>query len=251
LTADPGVAPIFRSIQGHRYQLYTTVTNPKPRVHSLTLNINLTTAGGVAPTLGIIRVALQSTNQTIPYGTGVNLPPDISAAIPAGWELFGLDDGTGWSNPTVPSSISLPLGITGTTTTDPILGTVHYELTDWDYILEDAASNGIINLAFYIDTGAGATGAFMVSPTLTVVETPFHTGMMVGEEQLRRRARVVHSYKSGFPYLSDEAIPDGFTDGIMMHPDDFDPIDPVAQGRGDYVPSPLEGVVDDEVVDLE
>jgi hypothetical protein len=88
-------------------------------------------------------------------------------------------------------------------------------------------------------------------PELQTRQTSFNTGMMVGESELKRRARVVHSYKSGFPYLSDEAIPDGYTEEIMMHADDYDPIDPVDQGRGDYVPSPSENVVDDEITDLE
>ena len=117
-------------------------------------------------------------------------------------------------------------------------------------------------LAFSIDwTASIGGGIFMASPgvlipgpfapTITARQTPFHTGMMVSESELQRKSRAVHSYKSGFPYLSDEAAPDGFTDGIMMHPDDYDPIDPVAQGHGDYVPAPNESVVDDEVTDLE
>jgi hypothetical protein len=89
------------------------------------------------------------------------------------------------------------------------------------------------------------------TPELQVRECPFHTGMMVGHEELQLKSRAVHSYKSGFPYLSNQAIPDGFTEGIMMHPDDYDPIDPVAQGHGDYVPSPKETEVDDDVTDLE
>jgi hypothetical protein len=100
-------------------------------------------------------------------------------------------------------------------------------------------------------TTEGAGGDLTIAPEFAARQTPFHTGMMVGESEIKRRARVVHSYKSGFPYLSDEAAPDGYTDGIMMHPDDFDPIDPVDQGRGDYVPSPDESVVDDEITDLE
>jgi hypothetical protein len=97
----------------------------------------------------------------------------------------------------------------------------------------------------------GAGGDLTITPEFQARQVPFHTGMMVGESEVKRRARAVHSYKSGFPYLSDEAVPDGYTEGIMMHPDDYDPIDPVDQGRGDYVPSPDESVVDDEITDLE
>lgn len=97
----------------------------------------------------------------------------------------------------------------------------------------------------------GAANNLTITPEFAARQVPFHTGMMVGEAEVKRRTRAVHSYKSGFPYLADEAVPDGFTDGIMMHPDDYDDEDPVDQGRGDYVQSPSEGVVDDEVTDLE
>jgi hypothetical protein len=75
----------------------------------------------------------------------------------------------------------------------------------------------------------------------------WHTGA-VGMP-LDRRARVVHDYVTGQTYLSDEAVPDGFRDGIMVHPDNFDPDDP--RDTHPFTPPPGEGVVDDEVTDVD
>ena len=64
---------------------------------------------------------------------------------------------------------------------------------------------------------------------------------------MRRRTRAVHDYTMGYPALSDEFVQDGYLEGIMVHRDSWDPEDPDPT----YNPSPMEGVVDDEIVDLE
>ena len=74
-----------------------------------------------------------------------------------------------------------------------------------------------------------------------------HTGNI--GDPLDRRARSVHDYITGQTYLSDEAVADGYRHGIMVHPDNFDPVDPIEDDP--FTPPPNEGVTDDEVIDLE
>lgn len=75
----------------------------------------------------------------------------------------------------------------------------------------------------------------------------WHTGFMGAPLDVRGRA--VHDYKTGQPYMSNEAVADGFLDGIMVHPDNFDPEDPL--DTDPFTPPPGEGVVDDELTDIE
>jgi hypothetical protein len=79
-------------------------------------------------------------------------------------------------------------------------------------------------------------------PGLNVTTHGFHSGQQ--GLPLRRRARVRHDPKSGFPGLSDEFIKDGYREGMMVLPESWDPEDRTGQ---DFYPPPSEGVVDDEV----
>lgn len=79
------------------------------------------------------------------------------------------------------------------------------------------------------------------SAMLDLTYVPFHTGSQ--DFPLARRARVVHDFVGGFPYLSDEAVADGFREGVMLHPRSFDPKDRPSE----FVPPPGEGVTNDEV----
>jgi len=114
--------------------------------------------------------------------------------------------------------------------------------------LRSSTWNGVISLslfwvgnsvAWYSDEDAG-TGN---EPTLVTVENEFHTGFISGPA-FGRRARSRHDPRSGFPVASDELIRDGFEDGLLVSEDSWDPEDPEDR----YVPSPLEGVVDDEAL---
>jgi len=80
---------------------------------------------------------------------------------------------------------------------------------------------------------------------LNIQTWPGHTGWV--DAPNRKRTRAVHDYTMGYPTLSDEFVRDGFLEGIMVHRDSWDPKDP----EPTYVINPLEGVVDDEIVDLE
>jgi hypothetical protein len=82
-------------------------------------------------------------------------------------------------------------------------------------------------------------------PRLTTTEYGFNTGFHGNYRG--RRGRAVHDFKSGLPYLTDEAVADGFLEGVMVHPDSYDPKDPDPT----YVPPSGEGTADDEVSNLE
>ena len=89
--------------------------------------------------------------------------------------------------------------------------------------------------------GANSLGSFQ----LNIQTWPGHTGWV--DAPNRKRTRAVHDYTMGYPALSDEFVQDGFLEGIMVHRDSWDPKDP----EPTFVINPLEGVVDDEIVDLE
>jgi hypothetical protein len=75
----------------------------------------------------------------------------------------------------------------------------------------------------------------------------WHTGFIGAKMDVRGRA--VHDYKTGQPMMSQEAVEDGYLDGILVHPDNYDPADPL--DTDPFTPPPGEGVVDDNIIDLE
>jgi len=88
----------------------------------------------------------------------------------------------------------------------------------------------------------GALAFVEDGPVTTAVHSSFHTGQIGAP--MRKRCRVRHDPKSGFPGLSDEFVKDGYREGMMVLPDSWDPEDRTGQ---DFYPPPNEGVVDDEV----
>ena len=97
-------------------------------------------------------------------------------------------------------------------------------------------------------------GPFSVAASFTATFATFggltqtwHTGG-IGLD-INRRARVVHDYVSGFPYLSDEAIADPWRDGIMVHYSSADPDE--KRKHYPYVPPPQEGAVEDDIPKVE
>lgn len=113
--------------------------------------------------------------------------------------------------------------------------------------IRSSSWNGIISLtllwvssvavAWTADDGAG-TGD---EPSISTTETQFHTGFISGPA-FGRRARSRHCPRTGLPVASDELVRDGYSEGLMVSQSAWDPEDPEDR----YVPSPLEGVVDDE-----
>jgi hypothetical protein len=88
------------------------------------------------------------------------------------------------------------------------------------------------------NSNEAASGA----PVITVTENSFHSGQI--GVPMRKRTRVRHDPKSGFPGLTDEFIKDGYREGMMVLPESWDPED---RTNMDFFPPPSEGVVDDEV----
>jgi hypothetical protein len=123
--------------------------------------------------------------------------------------------------------------VSGATVSSPIFAAVN-----------NAAWNGLVQFflipsAFWSVSITGATFAGRVNN--------WHTGFM--DARMDVRGRAVHDYKTGQPMMSHEAIEDGYLDGILVHPDNYDPSDPLDDDP--FTPPPGEGVVDDNVVDLE
>jgi len=101
-------------------------------------------------------------------------------------------------------------------------------------------------LQFFLTTTG--TSAQINPSTLFVGPTvPFHTGQMGLD--IHRRARVVHDYINGFPYLSDEATEDPWREGVMVHSSSTDPTE--TRRHNPYVPPAAEGVVDDDIPNVE
>jgi hypothetical protein len=110
--------------------------------------------------------------------------------------------------------------------------------------------NGILSLSLQINSdpmpsqmnvhSSRATDPTL-GPSITTTEVPFHTGVVRGDA-FGRRARSRLDHRLGYPVSSDNLVRDGYEDGLMVTPEAWDPEDPEDR----YVPSPLEGVLDDE-----
>lgn len=110
-------------------------------------------------------------------------------------------------------------------------------------IVNDSLWNGLLQF-FFLPATQQIT---VTAATLTGNIRNWHSG--TANQPHNRRARSVHDYKTGEMYLSDEAVPDGYLHGIMVHPNNFDPVDPLEDDP--YTPPPDEGVVEDEIINLE
>jgi hypothetical protein len=106
------------------------------------------------------------------------------------------------------------------------------------YICLTITQTGLGGLLFHSSEATNSA----LRPTLTTTEESFTTGMRDGDS-IGRRSRMRHCPRTGMPVASDDMIRDGWSEGLMVSPEGFDPEDP----RDKYVPNPNEGVVDDEV----
>jgi len=124
--------------------------------------------------------------------------------------------------------------------------------TNWGIFqsyLQNSQFDGVIALSIYLSTTGNQTRFHSLenivggsAPGLGTVEHKFHSGQIGAP--MRKRCRVRHDPKSGFPGLSDEFVDDGYNEGMKVLPDSWDPEDRTGQ---DFYPPPNEGVVDDEV----
>ncbi len=115
-------------------------------------------------------------------------------------------------------------------------------------IVNDPVWNGRIQVFFDL---TALENVSITALTFAGLTQPFHSGQMGLD--IARRARVVHDYISGTPYLSDEAVTNPWTGGaagnIPVHPSSADPEE--QRRHHPYTPPPGEGVVDDDIPDVE
>ena len=105
--------------------------------------------------------------------------------------------------------------------------------------------NGVVQ--FILANSTSGTTTTITGATYAGNVHKWHTGAT--GFQMDRRARVVRDYKTSQHYLSDEAVEDGYLDGIMLNRDNFDPADPIEDNP--YIPPPDEGVAVDDVISVE
>lgn len=83
----------------------------------------------------------------------------------------------------------------------------------------------------------------VTAPTLELEWLPFFSGCAGPGWGVGGRVRAVRDHRFGMPILSNKLIRDGDNPGLWVRASDWDPEDP----PNEYVPDPLEGVVDDEI----
>lgn len=107
--------------------------------------------------------------------------------------------------------------------------------------------NGYLDLIVTVDETADYSlflyaNTVGFTPILTVTYVPFHTGHWSDRPEV---GRAVHSMRSGIPALSGDLTEDGYSDGIWVTAQEWDPDDPFE--FDEYVPSGDEGSRQDEV----
>ncbi len=146
------------------------------------------------------------------------------------WTVFG-------------SNYNLEIPIDFSTTNTTVAGTS--VSNGINKLVRDPLWNGRIQ--FFLVLGESVTISTVASGTFLGRVVPFHTGQMGLD--IHRRARVVHDYINGYPYLSDEAVEDPWREGVMVHAASADPVEP--RRHHSYIPPISEGVVDDDIPDVE
>jgi len=178
---------------------------------------------------------------TLTYPVGNSFDIDVSFVPEAAPQPY--------SNVLLPETRDEVALVTGTLTAPETTFTVTVPTVLMVEYMRSSSWNGVISitlqsvlpalsaLAFHSAENADPT----LAPSVNATESPFHTGEWEGPA-VGKRARLRHCPRTGMPVASDEMIRDGYVDGMMVSRDGWDPEDP----EDKYVPSPLEGVVDDE-----
>ncbi len=212
-------------------------TGETAAVWTLTLVTNLTSVSAV-PNLYMVRDPAVWTGTTnTPFLNRTNstdqsiVVEDLTTGSPT-WVLSGSTYNLVWNFD------FLTTGYVGSSTGDVIPGRPMFD------VVNSPTWSGLFQ--FHMDANS-AISMTISSATFAGNALEWHTGAT--DFPLDRRARVVHDYITGQPYLSDEAVEDGFREGIMVHPDNYDPPDPLDTEI--YTPPPGEGVIDDLVIDTE
>ena len=240
------------------------VTNESERGLGLAPRIPFTTAtangAGTGETATTWTLTLATDQSSIPGTVGTF--HGVNAAAPSAWSgttniptnIFGAsgrgyfieqmnNQAASWTLNTTTSLYDLIWNFDfHTNYTDSVGQTAVVARPQWT-IVNDPLWNGLMQFVLSLQLGNVSITAI----TFAGNTHNWHAGAM--GMPMRARGRVVHDYVSGQPYMSDEAVADGFRGGIMVHPDSFDPSDPTEDAP--FTPPPGEGVVDDDVNDLE
>lgn len=159
-------------------------------------------------------------------------------------EDFATNDG-----PTARSYVSLGTFDLGTVPALP--DTLHVTLTFDDdagtllrgHVLASGKWSGRLALGMISTPGSGRV-RLKNGPSFpfkfVTSQTPFFSGISGGYQP---RARAVRDTRFGVPTLSSRLVRDEDSPGLWVRPSDQDPEDPATE----YVPDPMEGVVDDEI----
>jgi len=135
------------------------------------------------------------------------------------------------------------------TTADNYLGSASFfplssSIRPFFDLINSSTWNGLVQ--FHLD----AESAISMSVSSVVFSGnvhDWHTGVF--GLPLRDRGRATHCYITGEPYFSTTAVQDGYRDNVLVHSDNYDPADSLDTDF--FTPPPGEGVVDDEITDVE
>ena len=201
-----------------------------PPVFSPTLTLELTTHPNLVADPGAESVNIYAVPEVAPLNDSSALAPMARGELLVGVGTFG------WTG--VGTVFTTFLGNTAATLANLETMRLRY----WGSALWSGRMAFTLEAAGFASAikfnGASAVGT---APTLTVVETAFHTGR-VGEP-FEGRSR--HCPRSGLPLRTDHAIEDGYRRGLWVRQQSWDPRDELEERQ--YYPSPDEGTHDDEV----
>ena len=207
-----------------------------PRPYT-SLSLTLYTAGSLALPMDL---DLYFVPEAAPaaYASSATLLPGSRSEDTTG--VFKDINGVALSGSTITMAAGVPSGTAATWTDLSIHSLMPYiTSSSWNgYICLTIFSSQYVGVSLHSSRGTTAS----LHPTLTTNEVAFHTGILQGPA-VGHRARSRLCPRTGLPVSSDEMVRDGYSEGLMVSPEAWDPEAP----DDEYVPNPHEGVVDDEV----
>ena len=199
----------------------------------------------VIPTNSVVPLGftLYMMNQTAPqtYNSTTHIAHTTASPAPLLVNTY-LSSSSVWSLAGSAYTATIPIDFAATLTPVGGVATTHAI----NKLVRNPNWNGLLQF-FLILNETGSFSVFAITNSFSGPVVPFHTGQMGLD--IHRRARVVHDYINGFPYLSDEATEDPWREGVMVHSSSSDPTE--TRRHNPYVPPAAEGVVDDDIPNVE
>ena len=212
--------------------------NPARLYSPFTLTLYTTNTLG-----GTYRLFIVPESAPAAYGTtvGTDFPRDRLDKETTAGGTGALKDSLGTELTSATVTITVASADTAVSWTDLDIYSLllHTNISDWNgYICLTILRGDFSVVGFH--SSRAANSAYV--PTLVTNEVAFHTGILQGPA-VGHRARSRLCPRTGLPVSSDEMVRDGYSEGLMVSPEAWDPEAP----DDEYVPNPHEGVVDDEV----